>query len=66
MRRFTQRLVIRSYGPPMTSTATAQNRTQTAVATPLACASRRRPPLGIAPAPTSHRDLRDRLLRCNG
>lgn len=50
----------------MTSTATPQTRTQTTAQAPLACGSRRRPPLGAAPASTSHRDLRDRLLRCNG
>ena len=50
----------------MTSTATDRKPAQAAVATPLACGARRRPPLGTVPAATSHRDLRDRLLRCNG
>jgi hypothetical protein len=50
----------------MTFIATPQTRPQTAARTPLASGSRRRPPLGAAPASTSHRDLRDRLLRCNG
>ena len=50
----------------MTSTATDSRRTQTTVAMPLACGARSRPPLGTVPAPASHRDLRDRLLRCNG
>ncbi|HMS62216.1 MAG TPA: hypothetical protein PKD63_08040 [Solirubrobacteraceae bacterium] len=50
----------------MTSTDTVQTRTQTSEQAAPACGSRRRPPLGAAPASTSHRDLRDRLLRCNG
>lgn len=66
VRRFTQASFPAPYVPPMTSTATDQNRTQTTVATPLACGARRRPPLGAVPASPSHRDLRDRLLRCNG
>ena len=35
-------------------------------AQPIPCGARRRPPLGTSPAPASHRDLRDRLLRCAG
>lgn len=66
VRRFTQLLVRGSYVAPMTSTAAEQTRTQPTSASPLACGARRRPPLGIAPASTSHGDLRDRLLSCNG
>ena len=64
--RFTQAPLLQPYVPPMTSTANDQNRTQTTVVTPLASGARRRPPLGAVPASASHRDLRDRLLRCNG
>jgi hypothetical protein len=50
----------------MSMSIAPQNRTETPQAQPLVCGERRRPPLGTSPAAVSHRDLRDRLLRCAG
>ena len=50
----------------MTSTDTVQTRTQTSEQAAPACGSPRPPPRRPPPPPPSHRDLRDRLLRCNG
>ena len=50
----------------MSMSTAPQNRTETPAAQPIVCGARRRPPLGTSPAATSHRDLRDRLLRCAG
>jgi len=50
----------------MNTITAARNPANTKAATPLVCGSRGRPPLGAAPAACSHRDLRDRLLRCAG
>ena len=50
----------------MSMSTAPQNRIETPAPQPIACGARRRPPLGTSPAATSHRDLRDRLLRCAG
>ena len=50
----------------MSMSTSTESRIQTPAAQPIACGERRRPPLGTSPSATSHRDLRDRLLRCAG
>ena len=50
----------------MTMSTAPQTRTETPAKHTIACGERRRPPLGTGQAATSHRDLRDRLLRCAG
>ncbi len=50
----------------MSTTASTQKPTATALTQSLICSARRRPPLGVNPVTTSHRDLRDRLLSCAG
>ena len=50
----------------MSMSTAPQNRIETAQPQPIACGARRRPPLGTSPAPATHGELRDRLLRCAG
>jgi hypothetical protein len=50
----------------MSMSTAPRNIAETPATQPIACGARRRPPLGTSPAATSHRDLRDRLLRCAG
>ena len=66
VRRRTQRPATPSYGEAMNTLTVVQNPAATTTSATLACAARRRLPLGAAPAATSHRELRDRLLLCNG
>ena len=50
----------------MSLSTAPQKPAETSATQQIACGVRRRPPLGASPAATSHRDLRDRLLRCAG
>ena len=50
----------------MSMSTASQSRIQPPATQPIVSGARRRPPLGTAPVAASHRDLRDRLLRCAG